>query len=426
MNLRSLCLAILAAYSFSGTTFTHGSAYSLTGKITSLRTIAAQALLKTSPKKLSIIALAHDICPKEQRVPLFKKIVAEHELLSVWNTNDKPKGPLFSHFTIKHLPLTFDVIKETKPKNVQEMLHQLVHFTAQEYRKNNLVLHHGQGDIWAFFEKIFNKSLHIKEGGLLSEPVRHRLREKPLVPDEELALLIGNGITYETLGRYRQNVSFCNLHPLANHDKEGSNSLSYVLNNYDQTTLNYGNFSSGHNTLIDLDIKMKTTFQNILLTLFTELNMEKEFKQLEDQDPQVFYRLYSLYKAEVIARGNRGSLIVTSLPKSIASELCYPALPGGRLIKPVVINGTPTTNIVSLFENFDETEFENQCNLLLLEKVLTIKQRDAAGITVQRLTPTPTEESKEYAEGFEAEFTKIMNRIAEFYKERMAKEGKSS
>jgi hypothetical protein len=311
-------------------------------------------------------------------------------------------------------------------------------FARQEYAKGNIVLFHGQHDKWEFFEKIFSALLHIKYGTTPPKDyVRLRFCEQAVLSDSEVAEIRREGITRETYDKYRDKVLFTNLHLLANH--LGSNSLFYILENRnsDQSSrsLNCDVIRDAF-TVLDIPDELDSSprdLQNQFYSFFYRIFKEECDSGVElECDPEVeletesflwLYKLYMLYKKAVVARNDTGRLVALSLPKDVARTVCYATTSGGPL-KPVIINNQPTTDIITIAENYDQVPFDNEYALILSETITNPEKAAAAGIVMKTFTSEPTEESKKYEAEFEAEFAKVMNRIKQMYHARSDREGK--
>jgi len=344
-----------------------------------------------------------EYCPEGLKDFWLEEFIKKNKILRSF-ISELAQGPFFSfEFIRKYHPEIRHVLRDKcnnvyKEKEAETITKNVSSFAEKEYAKGNIVLFHGQHDQWAFFEKIFKTLLKIKYNKIIQEKYTWlRFTEQALLSDTEVAKIRKDGVISETYTHYRPKVLFTNLHLLANY--EGSNSLAYVLSNNDQTTL--------HN---EFDL-------TIIKNQFIELGMEQEYEQLQEEDPLLFKKLYDLYKKEVLARGNIGRLVGISLPKDIASKLCYPTTSGAYLI-PHSINGEKTTDITKIAEFYDQVDFYNEHALLLSDLFTNPEKATAAGIVMKTFTSEPTEESKKCAAEFEGEFAKIMDRIEQLYKER--------
>ncbi len=335
-----------------------------------------------------------------------KKLITRDPSLSTF-TPRQTLGPLLSiKFVRKQLlnEVNFLMFYEAE-KERQNIINKIISFAAQEYSKGKIVLFHGQHDQWGFLEKCFKALLKIKYNKVTPKDFTWiRFTEQALLSDKETVEIRKNGITLKTYDKFHT-ILFTNLHLLAN--DTGSNSLFYTFSNSDNT------------------LKSQFDFDNNIRDQFLELNMEQEFDQLQSSNKGIFASLYKLYKKEVIARGDIGRLIAISLPKDSASQLCYPT-ESSALLNPIVIDAERTTDISKIAENYDQVDFFNEHALILSDRITNPEKAASAGIVMEAFASEPTEESKKYAAEFEAEFTKIMNRVEKLHKKRMAKEGKSS
>lgn len=373
-------------------------------------------------------------CPQEWKKSLHVDKTVYKDLLAPFDfcRNNKTSAgrPLFSNAyfesTITYfLGWSFALNRMPTDKYILAILEKIRVFTAQEYAKERIVIFHGQHDQWEFFEKIFNALLKIKYGTTTPKDyVRLRFCEQPLLSDEEATEIRRDGITKITFKKYRPKVLFVNLHLIAN--REGSNSLSYILSNSDQTMLQNGfdfnqiktcfaNFEMS-NELDSLQGNLQNQFYNFYHVFKEECDLG-----LEIECDLWLENLYDLYKKAITARNNAGRLVAISLPKEVARTLCYKTKSGAPL-NPVLINGELTTDVVTIAENYGQVPFENEYVLILSDTITNPEKAAAAGIVMKTFTSEPTEESKKLEAEFEAEFTKVMDRIAEIYHARIAQE----
>lgn len=309
-------------------------------------------------------------------------------------------GPIFCHaFIAKALCSVLPLLnKHSAEKQEQTTIicKQALEFAKEEYKKGNIVIFHGQSDLWSFLEKIFNGLLFIKYGTTTPKNfVRLRFQEKPLLSNEEVIALRNKGTSDGD--KHRHHVLFTNLHLLANN--ASSNSLDYILLNYDQTSCN-------------------STAITYIQFQCAQLEMEQEYNTLISENPEFFNQLYDLHRKEVTARHNLGRLIAFSLPEESAHTLCYSATTGGPL-RPYTINGEKTDDIVTIAQNYDQMPFVNRYCLILSEQITNPDKAQAAGITMRGFTSASTEESIKCAQAFEEEFQKVMGLIKQLYCKRI-------
>jgi hypothetical protein len=337
-------------------------------------------------------------CPEGLKGFWFEEFVKRDVILGSF-ISELTQGPFFSfEFILNHHREIMSVLDRNRKKEAETLIKNAGIFAKKEYAKGNIVLFHGQHDQWAFFEKIFKALLKIKYNKTTQENFTWiRFTEQALLSDTEVAEIRRDGVTRETYHKYRPKVLFTNLHLLANNP--GSNSLHYVLSNSDQTA----------NEQFDL---------TIIKNQFVELGREKEYEQLQHEDPLLFKKLYDLYKKEVLARSNIGRLVGISLPKDLASQLCY-STESGAPLTPHFINGEQTTDITKIAEFYDQVGFYNEHALLLSDLFTNPEKAAAAGIIMETFSSKPTEESKKYAAELETEFAKTMNHVDQVHKKCM-------
>ena len=371
----------------------------------------ATAFLEKSFDRLSnssAIILA-GYCSKESQEFWIKKIAKKHPLFNLLIIDKAVEGPLFSTPYTIEIMRTLNIIHGLGEKKVaiaSHIIKEVSLFTAEEYKKGNVVLYHGQSSQWAFFEQIFAALSHITNGTQFPEnfvSLRHQLH--PPVANDEIIKIRENGYHQSNCWNF-QKLLFTTLHLFSN--EFGGNPLLNAIANHDLS-------------------KNGTQMKTYIHGLFLSLGLEKEYEQLERENPNFINHLITLYEKTIAAKGDVGRVIAISIPPSIAENLCFFTSSLGAL-KPLTIKGKKTTSVVEISKNFSEVpadRIDESC-LILCETSTNPEKAATAGIIMKTFTSEPTEESKKCAAELEAEITKVMNRIAELLKERMAKEGKSS
>jgi|GEM_PF-6514991 len=335
----------------------------------------------------------------------FKKLVTSEKatFLSVCAPTVPVQGPLFSGYSLTRLSQILGWMADgdgytSYLKNKESREHffkRITNFTEGEYLKGRVVLYHGQNDLWAFLEKMFKALLLIKGVSTPEKFVWLRLTLKALLTDKQVAEIRAYG-AYGKSGKefdnYRFKLLFTNLHLLAN--DWGSNSLLYVLSNMDQSAGKRFDFDEG------------------IGNLFAELDMMEIYKKLRTEDPDLFNRLYDLYKAEVLTRGAVGRLIAFSLRRSVAQELCCPTASGAG-VHPLKINGKWTTDITEIADHFSQVPDRNEFFLIADKRITDPQEAAQAGVIMETFTSAPTEGSQIYAQELDVEFNKMRERVTQ-------------
>ncbi len=378
----------------------------------------AQAVLEKSFDTLNETQVGALIphLPNSVRAEWFKRLATSEKatFLSVCVPTAPVQGPLFSCYSLTHLSQitgwfteywehrsAFDYAQRKESRT--HFFERIMRFTEGEYLKNRIVLFHGQNDQWAFLETLFKRLLFVSRG--VETPKKFvwlRFSQEAGLTNQESAEISIHGVSGEDgkkFEKYRFKVLFANLHLLANH--WGSNSLLYTLTNSDQ--------SAGR----------RFDFTGSIENQCAELGMAEEYKQLLAEDPKMFDRLYDLYKSEVLARGDIGRLIVFSLPRPIAQSLCYPTRSGGG-VYPLKVNGKLTTDVTEIADHFDQAPASNEYCLILHQYITDPKKAAEAGVVMETFSSASTEESQKYAQEFERELDRTMNRVAQLLHKRRA------
>jgi len=363
----------------------------------------ATAFLEKSFDRLSNSSaiILVDYCSKESQEFWIKKIAKKHSLFNLLIIDEAILGPLFSTpYTIETIRTLniIDGLGEKKVAIASHIIKEVSLFTAEEYKKENVVLYHGQSSQWAFFEQIFAALSHITNGTQFPEnfvSLRHQLH--PPVANNEIIEIRENGYPQSNCWKF-QKLLFTTLHLFSN--QFGGNPLLNAIVNHDLS-------------------KNGTQMKTYIHGLFLSLGLEKEYEQLEHENPNFINHLITFYEKTIAAKENVGRVIAISIPPSIAENLCFFTSSLGAL-KPLTIKGKKTTSVVEISKNFSEVpadRIDESC-LILCETITNPEKAATAGIVMKTFTSEPTEESKKCAAEFEGEFAKIMDRIEQLYKER--------
>lgn len=347
---------------------------------------------------------------EEKKAAWLEKLIRKHSFVALCVNNRAAKGPLFSNYASKHVATILDCVYSTyatefkalantsvKMKNLEQMFKKLVQFTAQEYKKGNIVFYHGQQSQWPFLEMLFNELCTIRYG-LKTSPqdfVRFRFTQKSLLTDAEVQEIRTYGITYYTFQKYRFKVLFTNLHVLANY--RGSNSFLYVASNLDQA-VRLGRFDFGKG----------------IEDIFTEFSLTQEYQFLLSEDPTVFDALYDAYNESIQEQGNIGRLIAISVPQAEAKRLSYSTRSGAGL-EYLLINNNWTTDVVEIANNFDQVPFENEFCVILSKEISNPAEAYKTG--VRMVSFDAIDESCQKFVDFKIRFRALSERICKKYTE---------
>jgi hypothetical protein len=331
------------------------------------------------------VALLISFLPPETKPFWFKKLQKIEPLFSLFTTKKTATGPLFSDFVMNHASLYLCYNKYDLTNDLQETFDRVAKFTAEEYEKGNIVLFNSQHSQWTFLEKLFKALLFLKYG--------------TVTPDDFVWLRF-----YKQFSKWRsKEYLYANLHPGSN--AGNTNSLHIFIKNQDLTI--------SYNAPIDA---------KRLEEIFSELDMKEEYELLRVADPEIFTQLYKLYSNEVKAQGGHGRLIAISLPSDFARKSCqyYAEKKSCPLI-----NGAPTTDVVTIANHFNQVDIVNEYWLDLSEPFYDPAKAAEMGIRIKGFTTQQNPASVPIHAEVEAEFAKVLDRVAELHKKRIAREGKS-
>ena len=314
-------------------------------------------------KKLSPINLFDFFSSEEKYVWLQKNNIFWHAFSS---EDAQDTGPLFSkQFLRENTERAFSVLQSSwgidkKLKQLQEMLPRITHFAKTHYKEGKVVFFHAQHDKWAFLAGIFDGLVAIKNNQLMPKDfVRLRFQIEPVLSLEQAREIRDHGVKdFENNWAY---VLFTNLHLLSN--GQGSNSLLYFLENYDQTT-----------------VQSRFDFDANIEAFFSELEMLPEYNELIKKQPTLFTDLYDLYKKDVVARGDIGRLIAIAMRPEVAQRLAYSTKSGASL-NPLIIDGEATVDVTKIAQKFGEAPF-NQEYVVIMDQTMTDSLEAAAVGTI--------------------------------------------
>jgi len=326
-----------------------------------------------------------------------------------WVSGDpKAVGPLFSKdFLSLNDKSIFNYVLENplligeKIPHIKVMISNVARFTEEQYRQGKIVFFHGQHDQWAFLAGIFNDLISIKDGQSVPEDfVRLRFQERPVIEsDDEVRTTREQGIPdRQTFKDIWFHLLFTNLHLFAN--REGSNTLFYFLQNYDQTIKD-----------------QRFDFDEGIKKLFSELDMLSEYDALIKKSPTVFADLYGAYKKDVVARGNIGRLIAISMPKGVAKQLAYSTTSGGPH-KHIYIDGKKTVDVVDIADNYGQAPFLNEYCVIMSKEMTDPYNALQAGIKMASFVADSNEKSLPLAYEFQEKRTAFKSSVTGLYLQR--------
>ena len=344
-----------------------------------------------------------DFLPQEEKEAWLQK---NSFFWALCSGNQEAVGPLFSkEFLLKNSEEIISILACSslvgeKIKHIQKMMLEFVRFMKQQYKQGKIVLLHGQHDKWAFLGDLFDALVTIKCGHPLPRDfVRLRFQIKPVLTPDEVRATREKGIPeLETFKDIWFHLLFTNLHLLAN--DRGSNSLLYFLENYDQTT-ETGRF--------DFDAGIKR--------LFAELDMLPEYETVMKDQPTLFTDLYDLYKKDVVARGDIGTLVAIAMLPSVAQRLAYSTISGGPL-RPLVIDGKSTVDVGEIASKFGQAPFNQEFAAIMAEEITDPYKAAEVGVTMAGFIADSNEESVPLAYMFKNSFTDAQKLIARLLHQR--------
>ena len=283
---------------------------------------------------------------------LKEKLIEKNLVLkTLFDPTLKDQGPLFCETFNNN---NFDKFLDHSWCVFHELLPLISEYVAEEYRQNRIVFFHGQSSVWPLLTDIYIQLTSLTSGqDFLEDFIPLRFTTQATLTKKDVAYLTQQGVESTP---HRPNLLFVNLHLFSNGG--GSNSFRYVTNNSDQST--------NHD---------RADFITHVTAIFKEAGCQAELPLLEKE----LFELKGLYDAAIQEQGNKGTLLVISMPPGIASEIAYSAGPGG-FINPITIKGKPTTDPTVIAKTYDEVPFNNEYCICLNQQMLDPKKAQQAGI----------------------------------------------
>ena len=222
---------------------------------------------------------------------------------------------------------TFFLLGNTFIKHpaVKELCIAINDYSAQEEQKGRVTFFHGQAWHWNLCEKLY-RSLEetVNKKEVPENFLFLRWKERQLYEDDAQEVeLQKTGMTW--FGEDKR-FFFTNSALLSSHSE--SNSVLFVVNNFDQSTKHRANM----HTLEDI---------------FKSFGLEYEVKLLEKQSPELFIKLEELH-----AKASQyGNFITVSMPQPVAAKVSYTTDWGNGGIKVVFPCGRKnSTNPVEVIQ----------------------------------------------------------------------------
>ena len=286
------------------------------------------------------------------------------------------------------------------------MLSTLAHikqYAHEEHANNRIVFYHGQSSQWPLWQMVFKKLYSIKYHTTISDDFIFLRYTTTFISDTIAKSIKNKGVTLNNsaIKNYDHIIFFTNLVPFAN--DASSNSVLYAAYNTDQSTA------------------QNKIPSNLIEHFFKELNMHKEYLFLQKTYPTLLDDLKKGFDTANKEQGNHGFLVAISMPKETARKLTYPTTNGGS-IRPITINGRPTTDVVTIAENFDQVPFANEYCIILSKAILNPQEAKKAGIKMRYFNPliTPQPITKALHDFYE-KLDEVIAIIQDHYEERTQK-----
>lgn len=299
-------------------------------------------------------------------------------------------GPLFSNHLEKHNKAGF-LIKSMGNENFYNLLPAIVDYVEQQYSKKRIVLFHGQSSDWIFLEKLYHRLYEQKQGAKTASDYRFlRFTDHSSLSKKDVGQLQQQGVSYhyqDPLHRKENTILFTNLHPFIN--DAGGNSWLFALDNRD---------FSGTDRI-----------DQMLPTIFKNLNLTKACERLQKEYPLALTELKELFDAAIKEQGRYGQLLVISLEEKLAKKLTYSTDPDGRP-EHHLSNQKLTKSTVDLAKNPNEAPSNHQHALILSEEIINPKAAQKAGVQIVSFDPVAYWRTEKYC-AFEKKLDEVVELI---------------
>lgn len=269
--------------------------------------------------------------------------------------NDMNRESLTERHLLKHPGSIVQYIN--LPLILQELTHKLIKYSSDELSKEYVTFFHGQSWSWnlrSLLTKKLRKHQMIDNDEHITGFTFLRYSSQLTLCTDTQHRIAQTGVR---VGQFfkedRYNVLFTNLALFAN--PTGSNTVEYVQNNYDQSSVHGRSVKS-------------------LVNIFKEYGFGDELSLLLSDEPDILIKLSNLHNSA----SKYGNIVTISIPKNIVSDIAYPSKTGGRKIKYVDMD-----NIVDIVDNFDCIPYANEYCIALGPNILVPKQACIAGIKVK-------------------------------------------
>jgi len=240
---------------------------------------------------------------------------------------------------------------------IKEVCRRMNEYSADQQEGNKIVFFHGQAWSWHLYEMVYRKleqKVHQKD--VPDNFVFLRWKEKELYADHTREQEI---FEKGAVGQYRPSALFTNAALLAN--DAGSNSVKYVVGNFDQSIISERN-------------------QHTVTDIFEEFNLHDEIEFLQKNNSLLFERLFDLHRVA----SKYGNFISISIPRPLVSKIAYSARSGGfRYFLPVK-NGESCCPLEIIDYNQGAVPFYSEFVIVLGPTVCNPERARQAGIEIKQ------------------------------------------
>ena len=300
----------------------------------------------------------------------------EEENYNALTQTKTSESPLFSY--IQRYRRALFLAHSVGNENFYNLLPDIVDYVEKQYTQKKIVLFHGNSSEWIFLEALYRR-LYEQKNNIKIDPNYRFLRftDHSALSEKEIATIKTAGVSYRYdnhLSEKPATILFTNLHPFIN--DAGANSWLFALDNRDFA-------GTGR-------------IDQMLPTIFNNLNMTHEYEQFQKKYPEAIKELKELFDNAIKEQGGYGQLLVISLPENLAERLTYSTDPEGRPQQHLSNNQELTTSTVTLAKKSYDMPTKHQHVLILNQQILNPKAAQKNEVEIKSFDPTAYWRTEKY------------------------------
>ncbi len=372
-----------------------------------LRNTAPQLLVRTLLQAPTFFSFNQ----QKEIIRLYEPLIDE-QLIEGWSSNQFYWPQKFQSLMIpviaKHEPVLNSLIptescndpkyffrllsSSSNSPSFYNLLGPTIEHAQEQFAQDRLIFFHTHASHWILLEKLYRKLSALKTTPTPADFIHLRYQQHSSLSNNEIKEIRKNGMRYnDKKGIKTEPIIFTNVHIAAN---------DYTNNSW-------------HFALDNRDFAGTSRIDQMLSTIFKNLNISKAYERLKKEYPQALTELKELFDAAIKGQGECGQLLVISLPEELAEQCTYSTDPEGRPNYHYLVNKKlTTTSTVALAKNHDLADFKNQHALILIEQILNPKVAQKAYVTIKSFDPVAYWRTEKYCA-----FEKKLDEVVELLKE---------